>query len=141
MSAILLDTRSLRQDSRRSEAGMAGSWNEWEGQVINGEFHLQKYLGSSDHSVVFLTDYRGRGPQQAVIKLIPADAAQAELLFSHWRLGEGLFHPNLLQVSHKGRCQLGTAETAFIVVEYAEENLAQIIPGRPLTPAEALEML
>jgi TonB family protein len=120
---------------------MTEAWTQWEGRVVNGEFHLQKYLSSSGHGAVFLTAYRGQGPQPAVIKLIPADAATAESQFSRWRLAEGLSHPHLLRVLHKGRCQLGATEMVFLVTEYADENLAQIIPERPLTPDEAQQML
>jgi TonB family protein len=40
-----------------------------------------------------------------------------------------------------GRCQLGDRALLYLVMEYAEENLSQILPHRPLTLAEAREML
>jgi len=39
---------------------MPEAWSSWEGQIVNDEFHLQKYLGGSDQSAVFLTAYPGR---------------------------------------------------------------------------------
>lgn len=117
------------------------AWGEWEGQVVNGEFHLQKYLGGSDQSAVFLTQLPGQQPQQAAIKLIPADPTNAELWLSQWEPAKSLSHPNLIRLYRTGRCQLGDTNLIFVVMEYAEENLGQIIPDRPLTPAETREML
>ena len=42
---------------------MTELWKQWEGEVINGEFHLREYLGGTDHSAVFLTE-RGQHNQQ-----------------------------------------------------------------------------
>ena len=51
---------------------MTRDWKQWEGQIVNGTFPLRQYLGGSEHSAVFLTERRGRDPQRAAIKLIPA---------------------------------------------------------------------
>jgi hypothetical protein len=37
--------------------------------------------------------------------------------------------------------RLGNMGLIYVVMEYAEENLSQILPHRPLTPAEAREVL
>jgi TonB family protein len=42
---------------------------------------------------------------------------------------------------HSGRCRIDDAELLYVVTEYADENLAQILPERPLTPVETGEML
>jgi TonB family protein len=120
---------------------MTEAWTQWEGHVINGEFHLQKYLGGSEQSAVFLTEDRGQKPQPAAIKLIAADRANADLQLSRWGLAQRLSHPQLIRLLRKGRCRLGTRQWIFAVMEYAEENLAQILLERPLTPQEAREML
>lgn len=120
---------------------MTNAWGDWEGQVVNGEFHLQKYLGGSEQSGVFLTQLPGQQPQQAAIKLIRADTANAEFRLLRWEMAKSLSHPNLIRLYRSGRCQLGAINLIFVVMEYAEENLGQIIPERPLTPAEAQEML
>lgn len=120
---------------------MTEAWTQWEGHVINGEFQLQKYLGGSEQSAVFLTEDRGQKPQQAAIKLIAADPTNAELQLLRWGLAQRLSHPHLIRLLRKGRCRLGTRQWIFAVMEYAEENLAQILLERPLTPHEAREML
>ncbi len=40
-----------------------------------------------------------------------------------------------------GRCQLGGQHFIFVVMEYAEQTLAQILPNRPLTSDEVRELL
>ncbi len=120
---------------------MTEAWKLWEGQVVNGEFHLRQYLGGSEHSAVFLTEHGERGPQKAAIKLIPADLESAEPQLSRWRLAAKLSHPHLIPLYRTGRCQLGETGLLFVVMEYAEENLSQILPHRPLRPAEARDML
>jgi TonB family protein len=114
---------------------------DWEGQVVNGEFHLGQYLGGSDRSAVFLTAYDDQDPQQAAIKFIPADSEAAEVQLARWESATKLSHPHLLGIFQIGRCQLGGVNLIYIVMEYAEENLSQILPQRALTPDEARGML
>jgi len=120
---------------------MAEPWKKWEGQVVNGEFRLRQYLGGSDRSAVFLSERGEREPQPVAIKLILASAENPELQVSWWELAAKLSHPNLLRLIQRGRCQIDATELFYAVMEYAEESLAQIIPYRPLTPAEARDTL
>jgi TonB family protein len=119
----------------------AGVWKEWEGQVIGGRFHLLQYLGGSDHSAVFLTDLGEQEPRRTAIKLIAENANTAEDQLSRWKLAADLSHPHLIRLFRMGRSQLGNTALLYVVMEYAEENLSQILPDRPLTPAESHEML
>src|SRR5215831_3575468 len=125
----------------RKQGRMSEAWSQWEGHVVNDSFHLSKHLGDTERSAVFLTEYCGPEPQPAVIKLIAADPADAELQLSRWSLAQGLSHPHLLRILATGRCQLGTREVIFAAMEYAEENLAQILPERALTVQETHDML
>ncbi len=120
---------------------MTGPPKQWEGQVVNGKFPLRQYLGGSERSAVFLTEYGEREFQQAAIKLIPADSQNAKLQLSRWKLTAKLSHPHLIRLFQMGRCQLGSMELLYMVMEYAEEDLSQVLPDRPLTPEEAREML
>src|SRR5713226_7557210 len=113
----------------RRESEMTGAWNQWEGQVVNGEFPLRQYLGGSEHSAVFLTEH-GKQLQKAAIKLIPADPATAEVRLSRGRLAAELSHPRLIRLFQMGRCQLDGTELLYVVMEYAEEDLSQILTRR-----------
>jgi hypothetical protein len=65
---------------------MTENWKQWEGQIVNGEFHLRQYLGGSDHSAVFLTELGVGERQKAAIKLVAVDTNSAELQISRWGL-------------------------------------------------------
>ena len=116
------------------------AWKQWEGHVVNGEFCLNQYLGGDENSAVFLTEHGEQG-LQAAIKLLAAPPENAELQLSQWGLAAKLSHPHLIRLFQMGRCQLGDMGLLYVVMEYAEENLSQILPQRAITPAEAREML
>ena len=116
-------------------------WTKWESQIVNGVFPLRRFLGRSNHSVVFLTECRARNLPNAAIKIIPADPAFAEAQLSRWRSAATLSHPHLLRLLDSGRCKLGGHPFLFVVTEYAEQNLAQILPHRALTADEVRELL
>ena len=120
---------------------MAEAWKRWEGQVVNGKFQLRQYLGGCDHSAVFLTERSGQEPQKAAIKLLPANPANPEADLSRRELAAKLSHPHLIRVFEAGLCRLDDTEILYLVMEYAEENLSQILPHRPLTTVETREML
>ncbi len=120
---------------------MTGAWKQWEGQVVNREFHLRQFLGGGGNSAVFLTEHGDTGTQRAAIKLIPASPEYAELQLSQWRRAANLSHSHLIRLFQMGQCQLDNTGLLFVVMEYAEENLSQILPQRTLTLAEAREML
>ena len=120
---------------------MTEAWKQWVGQIVEGKFPLRQYLGGSDHSGVFQTEYGDGDPQKAAIKLIPADSSSAELQLSRWQIAAKLSHPHLMQLFHMGRCQLAGTDLLYAVMEYAEEDLSQILPHRPLNPDEARDML
>jgi TonB family protein len=116
-------------------------WKQWESEVINGEFHLRQYLGGSDHSAVFLTERSQQNPQKAAIKLIPADPYNADRQLSRWAVASKLSHPHLLGLFQMGRCQIGDRRLLYLVMEYAQEDLSQVLPHRAITPAELEDML
>ncbi len=50
-------------------------------------------------------------------------------------------HPHLIRLYEMGRCEVDGAAVSYLVMEWAEENLAQVLPERALTPDEARAML
>ncbi len=119
---------------------MTEAWKQWEGHVVDGRFTLREFQGSSDHSAVFLTNY-GPHAQNAAIKFVEATPANAQTQLSRWQRAAQLSHPHLIRVLDSGRCQLGTAPFLYVITEFAEENLAQILPSRALSPSETEVML
>jgi TonB family protein len=120
---------------------MTDIWKQFEGQVVDDEFPLQRFLAGEEHSAVFLTQRGDSKPQKAAIKLLPLDPAACDLQLSRWRLVAQLSHPNLLRLHDFGRCRLRDANFLYAVLEFAEEDLSQILPERALTPAETRDML
>jgi outer membrane biosynthesis protein TonB len=116
-------------------------WTKWESQIVNGAYPLRRFLGRSNHSVVFLTECRAQNLPNAAIKIIPADPALAEAQLSRWRSAAALSHPYLVRLLDSGRCKLGGHPFLYVVTEYAEQNLAQILPHRALTADEVRELL
>ena len=114
------------------------AWKTWEGRTVDGKFPLRQWLGGSDHSAVFLTDLGGS--QKTVIKLIAA-GLHADRQLSRWAAASKLSHPHLIRLFEMGRCRFDGIPLLYLVMEYAEENLSQILPLRALTPAEVGDML
>jgi TonB family protein len=117
------------------------AWKRCEGQVVHGKYRLVQCLSGSDRSGVFRTQ-GGESPiQKAVIKFVPANRTHAEQQLAAWKLASQLSHPNLIRIFDGGRCQLRNVEFLYLVTEYAEEQLSQILPQRPLTAQELRQML
>jgi TonB family protein len=116
-------------------------WKNWEGREVDDRFPLRQWLGSSDHSAVFLTQRTGTGSQRAVIKLIRVQSMDEDAQLSRWASAAKLSHPHLIRLFERGRCLIDGTRLLYVVMEYADENLAEILPLRPLSPAEVTEML
>jgi TonB family protein len=120
---------------------MADVWKQLEGQIVDEKFPLQQYLAGTEHSAVFLTECAGPKPQKAAIKFIAAEDATADRQLSAWSRASHLSHPNLLRILHYGRCRLSRMDLLYVVLEYAEEDLSQVLPDRALTSSETRDML
>jgi len=122
------------------ETALAPDWPEWQGAVINGVYPLRRLLNGSDHSAVFLTECKAREVPDAAVKIIPAERVTLAQL-SHWRMAADLSHPHLIQLFDAGLCQLGGRQFLFVVMEYAEQTLGEVLGHRALTPEEVQELL
>ena len=111
----------------------------WEGRSVSGKYPLRQFLGGSDHSAVFLTERPG--PARAAIKLIAVDPAEAEQEIARIRATAKLSHPNLIKMYEAGRGQIEGDPFLYVVMEYAEEDLSQILPQRALAPNEVSDLL
>jgi len=111
------------------------------GQVIDGKFRLGEFVGGDEGSAVFLTDYDSPDVRKVAIKLVPADAAEAEGLLTRWRHAAKLSHPHMIRLLDMGRGELDGAAVLYVVMEYADENLSAVIARRPLAAAEARAVL
>ena len=119
---------------------MSEVWSKWAGQIVDG-FPLRRLLGVSDHSGVFLTEAPAYNLSNAAVKLVPAIPTLAESQLAHWTAAAALSHRRLIRLLSTGRCQLGSLHCLYVVMEYAEQNLAHFLAQRALTDTEVREML
>ena len=123
---------------------MTNSWKKWEGRTIDGKYVLGSYLGGSDAGAVFRTRIgNGENGADAAIRLVGLDdrPAKTESQLAQWNAASVLTHPSLIRILATGRDSLDGTQLVYAVEEFAEENLAQILPERALTPEEVRGML
>jgi TonB family protein len=133
-------TTSRLTGIRSWRCSMSEVWSQCEGQVVDNKFRLRQFLGETEDSAVFLTTLPEPSSKKAAIKFIPAGTT-ADLQLSLWRRVMQLTHTQLLRIHDIGRCRLANRDRLYVVMEYADEDLSQILPLRPLTDSEAREML
>jgi len=119
---------------------MRDDWKKLEGHVVNKMFPLRKFLGSTSHSAVFLTQSGHEPPKNLAIKFM-SGGAKADSQVSLLLRASKLNHPNLLRLLPGGRCQLAGMDLVFVVMEYAEEDLGRVLPERTFTAKETREVL
>lgn len=122
-------------------AGTVEFWKCWEGRVVDKAYPLLRCLGCGANSAVFLTEFAGEKGRRAAIRLILASPSGAENQLSRWQRATKLSHPNLLRLLTSGRCQLDDTSLLYLVMEYTEEDLSQVLPERALTPEETTPTL
>jgi serine/threonine protein kinase len=117
------------------------AWMTWQNQVVQGRFALRRCLGWTDHSAVFLTEHKAKNLAEAAIKFVRADAPQAQTLLMHWQAAVNLSHAHLVQLFEVGRYESGGHDYQFVVMEYADQTLAEILRRRPLGAEELQDLL
>jgi serine/threonine protein kinase len=120
---------------------MSEVWTRLQGHVIHDVFPLGRFLGCSDRSGVFLTRSAAPDSSEVALKLVPTDRALAEFQLPRWKRAVGIVHPHLLRSLQSGGCQLDRLPYLYMVMEYADQTLAQVLQSRALTDDEAREML
>lgn len=111
------------------------------GCVIDGRFSLIEQLGETGSTSAWLTELDDRRAQKAAIKLFPYAAVNPDATFARWDVARTLSHPHLMPLFHAGRCEIDGEDLLYVVTEYAEETLSQVLPERPLSPDEVREMI
>jgi len=100
-----------------------------------------EWLADTGKATIFGTILDGPPPRRAVIRLVAAETGDAEERLRDWKQAATFSHPHLMRIFESGRANLDGAEFIYVVTEFAEEALSQVIPERPLTTSEARAML
>ena len=111
-------------------------------RVFRGfELSRMVFRNFQQSSAVFQTVRSGSASQKFAIKLISADTKNADDQLRRWQQSEKLADPNLLRVFESGRCEIQGTALLYVMLEFAEEDLSQILPERALTSGEVRQML
>jgi TonB family protein len=132
-------TNYWRMQVHTMGADMTETWKQWEGRTVDGKFVLESYLGGSNESATFRTRV---DDEPAAIKVTLLNADEGERQLRQWKAAKALNHPNLQRVLAAGSevAEAGQ-QLVYVVQEFADENLGQILPERPLTTEETRGML
>lgn len=120
---------------------MSAIWTSLEGHVVNGVLPLHRCIASSDHSGVFITEPAMHATSTAALKLVRIDPLFADAQLSRWAAAADLSHPHLIRIFEVGQCHVGELHCLYALMEYADENLAQLLEQRALAEQEARDML
>jgi TonB family protein len=110
-------------------------------RVIDGRFPLLQRLGGTEWSSAHLTVLDDGRAQRAAIKIFSYRFVDERATLARWDVARTLSHPHLMPLFHAGRCAVEGEDLLYVVTEYADETLSQLLPDRPLSPREAREML
>ena len=110
----------------------------WEGSIVDGVYRLDRYLGEGSAGAVFETDFSRR---HAIIKLVPATGSEGEAQLAAWQNAARLNHPHLVRILASGRSDVKGAAVVYLVTEFAEETMAEVLAERRLSPTEARDVL
>jgi len=113
-------------------------WKQSEGQIVDSVYPLERCIGGGSRAAVFETQVQDR---PAAIKIVPGKPESIAATLALWGKTAQLSHPALIRNYAHGQASLGNLSVAYLVMERAEENLADVLAERLLTPAETREML
>jgi hypothetical protein len=113
-------------------------WKQWEGQCVDAVFPLERCMGGSSRGAVFETQFQDR---RAAIKIVPGTPELIDALIASWERAATLSHPTLVEILARGETALGDMRCAYLVMERADENLAEVLTERSLTPVETRDMI
>ncbi len=111
------------------------------GRIIDGRFPLLHELGGTEWTSAWLTELDDGRTQEAAIKIFPFQSVDSGTTIARWDVARTLSHPHLMPLFYAGRCEVDGEDLLYVVTEYADEILSQVLPERPLSPQEAREML
>ena len=111
--------------------------------------HLLRQYRSTPHpfsSLMFFeqrtqSSIKHRRLRYLALLVVPADTLETEAQLVQWGTAATLNHPHLIRLFDVGRCHIGGRVYLYVVMEYADQTLAQLLPRRALSPDETRDML
>ena len=118
---------------------MTRYWNQLEGVSLAGRYWLKQCLTSTPEDAWYLTRYDVN--TDAAVRVMPANAPDAEEQLAMWRRAMDFDHPHIVRMLDAGRTEAEGADLIYAVCEYPDEFVAGVLTERALSPAETREVL
>jgi serine/threonine protein kinase len=118
---------------------MVKSWRQFEGATIDRKYQLINCLAETGLTALFAAQSVAEESVRALVKLEGGGEWQERRLAV---LGDiaGVVHPNLLRIQDFGVTEAGGITVVYTVIEWADENLAEALKDRALSPEEAAQL-
>jgi hypothetical protein len=117
---------------------MTRTWNDLEGATL-GRYWLKVCLTSSADDAWYSIRYDTT--RDAAVRVRHAAAPDAGAQLDLWRKATELEHPSLVRMLDAGRAEAEGDEYIYCVCEYPDDFVAGVLAERPLSAAEAREVL
>jgi hypothetical protein len=111
-------------------------WSQLQGKSLADAFPLNALLRAESSHAWFITRYRQRSATVFVAKAIESD----HCLLANLRAASRIRHPNIVQIERVGRTRIDGISVVYAVLEPTEENLAEVLRERCLTPEETAQI-
>ena len=111
----------------------AETWRrKFEGEVVEGKYHLVKFLGAGGFGGVFLADHvvNDRFLRKVAVKLMFQEPGNIERQMGELQIAIALRHKGLLECYDVGACRLKDEDMLYLVMEVADESLDNRMGGR-----------
>ncbi len=110
----------------------ANLWNLFEGQWVDGKYHLVQLIGVGGFGAVFLADHviGDRHLRRVAVKLIPIEDGDRDRQLAEISIAVSLRHPCLLESYDAGTCAVQGVSMLYLVMEVADESLDKRTGGR-----------
>jgi serine/threonine protein kinase len=113
-------------------------WQQCEGVLLDRRYRLGRCVSARENEAIFRTE---AAHGSAAVRVRISDWRTDEAVLARWSLASGLSHPNLIRVFAADACELEGAHVIYVVMEYADDDLASVVRERALQGPEAQEVL
>ena|GEM_PF-2322705 len=116
-------------------------WSSLEGVILDGGYELKNAIAPTDTDAAFRVRVLGGAGLEATAQFYLTPAPDAERQLMLWQLLRELPHRNITTPFAAGRRIVNGNETAYVVLGIPDDKLSGIAGERPLSEAEAREVI
>ncbi len=117
-------------------------WEHSLAEVLDGKYPLHRFIEGDETHGVFLTGFAGEKQlQKAIVRIFCLDEQGRNAALARWKRTAELSHPHLVDAYATGETQIDGNDVVYMVCEFPDESLSEVIPDRALTDEEARDFL